>query len=198
MSAKIYVIGNKVDIPDERLVSTHECLDCIVFIGKMDYDPNVVAVVYFAERILPVLLELHPHLKFIIVGAHPSARVQALANGENVIVTGYVDSIEPYYQKATIVVVPMLTGAGIQNKIIQAMAYGCCVVTTSTGAEGLDIQHNEIAIVDGEGHIANTILRLLDDVGERRSMGRMAREYVIKKLSFQVVSEQFWKFVNNK
>ncbi len=198
MSANLYVVGNKVNIPDVSLLSRHESGDCIVFIGKMNYEPNVVAVTYFAERIFPNLLTRFPHLRFIIVGAHPDARVQKLTERKEITVTGYVDSLAPYYQKATIVVAPMLTGAGIQNKIIQAMSYGCCVVTTSIGAEGLDIQRGEIAIADGEEDMSRTILSLLGDVEKRREMGQLAREYVIDNLSEKVIGEQFWKFMNGK
>lgn len=198
MPAKLYVVGNKVNIPDTSLLSQHEFNNCIVFIGKMNYEPNVVAVTYFAELVFPNLLKCFSHLEFIIVGAHPNLRVQKLAEKNRVIVTGYVDSIEPYLRKATIVIAPMLTGAGIQNKIIQAMSYGCCVVTTPIGAEGLSICDGEIAIVEGEENMQRTILSLLNDVEKRREMGKKARKYVIENLSEEVISEQFWNFIENK
>ena len=198
MCKKVYVVGNKVNIPDCSLISQHNSKDCsLVFVGKMSYEPNVVAVTYFAEHVLPDLLKHYPQLKFMIVGAHPDMRVQKLAEKEGVQVTGYVDSIEPYFQNATIVVAPMLTGAGIQNKIIQAMSYGCCVVTTTIGAEGLNIQHNEIAIANGNGEIKQVILSLLSDVNKRREMGRLAREYVINNLSDEVIGKQFWAFIES-
>ena len=198
MSADLYVVGNKVNVPDASLVSRHEANDIIVFVGKMNYEPNVVAVTYFAGHIFPKLLLHYPGLRFVIVGTHPDARVMELAKKNGVEVTGYVDSIEPYYQRATIVVAPMLTGAGIQNKIIQAMSYGCCVVTTSIGAEGLDIRRGEIAVVDGEDNMVDMLLSLLGDRDKRREMGRLAREYVVNNLSGKVIGEQFWKFMDGK
>lgn len=191
----LHVVGNKVNIPDEALISQHENWGNIIFIGKMNYEPNIVAVTYFAEHIFPKLMMHHPSLRFVIVGALPDARVQKLGTYKNIIVTGYVNAVEPYYQKATIVACPMLTGAGIQNKIIQAMAYGCCIVTTPIGAEGLNIQHGELAIAN-ENNMVQTILSLLENKQKRKDMGKAAREYVIKNLSEQVISQQFWKFMN--
>lgn len=195
MKKEIYVIGNKVEIPDDILVSKHESDGILVFVGKMNYEPNVVAVTWFAEHVLPKLLVTYPNLQFQIVGAHPEKRILRLSDNPNIQVTGFVESIEPYFQRATIVVAPMLTGAGIQNKIIQAMSYGCCVVTTSIGAEGLTINHNEIAVWDDEDKMVNGIKLLLSDREKRASMGKVARKYVMDNLSPKVITEQFWTFM---
>lgn len=189
------MIGNKVEIPDDILVSKHESDGILVFVGKMNYEPNVVAVTWFAEHVLPKLLVTYPNLQFQIVGAHPEKRILRLSDNPNIQVTGFVESIEPYFQRATIVVAPMLTGAGIQNKIIQAMSYGCCVVTTSIGAEGLTINHNEIAVWDDEDKMVNGIKLLLSDREKRASMGKVARKYVMDNLSPKVITEQFWTFM---
>lgn len=198
MAKKIYVVGNSVDIPDNSRISQHDNNDTIIFIGKMSYNPNIVAVTFFVTQVFPILLLSFPHLKFVIVGATPDVRVQQLANNKNIIVTGFVDSIEPYLQHAAIVVAPMLTGAGIQNKIIQAMSYACCIVTTTIGAEGLNIVNNEIAIVDGAEEMAERITYLLRNKDERCLMGRTARQYVMNNLSEEVIIEQFWNFLEIK
>lgn len=195
MEKEIYVVGNKVEIPNDIFVSKHESDGILVFVGKMNYEPNVVAVTWFAEHVLPKLLVTYPNLQFQIVGAHPEKRIQRLSDKPNIQVTGFVESIEPYFQRATIVIAPMLTGAGIQNKIIQAMSYGCCVVTTSIGAEGLTINHNEIAVWDNEDKMVNGIKLLFSDREKRASMGKLARQYVIDNLSSKVIAEQFWTFM---
>lgn len=197
MEKEIYVIGNKVEIPDDVLISKHESDGILVFVGKMNYEPNVVAVTWFAERVLPKLLVTYPNLRFLIVGAHPEKRVQRLSDKPNIQVTGFVESIEPYFQRATIVVAPMLTGAGIQNKIIQAMSYGCCVVTTPIGAEGLTINHNEIAVWGSESEMIGGITNLLANRDKRIEMGRSARQYVIDNLSTEVIARQFWAFMDD-
>lgn len=195
MNKDVYVVGNKVDIPADILTSKHENEGILLFVGKMDYEPNVIAVTTFAERVLPRLLVIYPNLQFQIVGAHPDKRVQRLANNVNIQVTGFVDSLEPYFQRATIVIAPMLTGAGIQNKIIQAMSYGCCVVTTSIGAEGLTIIHNEIAVWDDEDEMVNGLTMLLSNREKRMETGKAARQYVIDNLSPEVIAKQFWAFM---
>ncbi len=198
MSAKqLHIVGNKVSIPDPIFISRHDHSDTIIFVGKMDYDPNVIAVSWFADHVFPELLICHPDLKFIIVGAHPSIPVQKLADRDNIIVTGYVESVEPFYQQASIVVATMLTGAGIQNKIIQAMSYGCCVLTTSIGAEGLNIENNEIAVVDGNKEMIEALTLLLGDREKRCAMGMAARQYVINNLSEHIIGKQFWEFIGD-
>ena len=191
---KISVVGNKVDLPAKACTCKHDVSDTLVFVGKMNYDPNVVAVTSFVDKIMPKLLVKHPHLKFKIVGAHPDNRVRQLES-ENVHVVGFVDSLEPFFQGATIVVAPMLTGAGIQNKILQAMSYGCCVVTTPIGAEGLIIKHNEIGVFSNADEMAEGINLLLGDRKKRVEMGDSARQYIIENMSDRNIAEQFWAFM---
>lgn len=197
MPKVIHTVGNMVDIPDSASIALHENENSIIFVGKMSYEPNVVAVTFFSTKIFPSLKARYPELKFIIVGANPDERVQRLSGQDGVVVTGFVDSVEPYFRDSTLVVAPMLTGAGIQNKIIQAMSYGCCVATTAIGAEGLTIHDNEIAIINSPDEWVSVLLNLLSDKGRRKEMGAKAREYIKSNLSREVISRQFWTFINS-
>lgn len=197
MSKIIHTVGNMVDIPDKDSIALHENQDCIIFVGKMSYEPNIVAVTFFSTKIYPFLKAKFPRLKFVIVGANPDERVKKLAEIEGVTVTGFVDSIEPYFKNSTIVVAPMLTGAGIQNKIIQAMSYGCCVATTPIGAQGLVIDNNEITIPHSEDEWISELILLLSNKDRRKEMGTKARTYIKNNLSKGVIAEQFWSFINS-
>ena len=196
MSKVIHNVGNMVDIPDENRIATHQSKDQVIFVGKMSYEPNIVAVNYFATKIFPELKKLYTDLKFTIIGANPDNRVKKLTEIDGITVTGFVDSVEPYFQNSTIVVAPMLTGAGIQNKIIQAMSYGCCVATSSIGAEGLSINNDEIAIYNNDTEWISGLKSLLSDINIRKEMGGKARDYIINNLSKDIIAEQFWKFID--
>lgn len=199
MRNNIYTIGNMTELPPENKISTfNNTENNIVFVGKMNYEPNIIATTYFANEIFPHILNYNNNVRFIIVGAYPNKKVKQLEKQPNIEVTGLVDSIEPYYQNATIIVAPMQTGAGIQNKIIQAMAYGCCVTTTQIGAEGLTIKNNEIAIFNNKQEWINGIINLLKDKNLRIEMGKKARKYAIDNLSKEIIAKQFWKFIDMK
>lgn len=197
MANIIYNVGNMVEIPDEQSIACHTNENQLIFVGKMSYEPNIIAVNYFAKKIFPKLRLLYPNIRFTIVGTNPDKKVLRLSEIDGIYVTGFVESISPFFQKSTIVVAPMLTGAGIQNKIIQAMSYGCCVATTSIGAEGLNITNKEIAIFNNENEWVDGIQRLLSSQTIRHEMGIRAREYIKNNLSYEAISNQFWNFIDS-
>ena len=196
MKKDIFVVGNLVDLPVETLLSKHDSDNIVLFVGKMSYEPNVIAVSYFAHKIFPILKSRFKQLKFIIAGANPDQRVVELEKITGIQVTGFVETLIPYFQKATVVIAPMLTGAGIQNKIIQAMSFACCVATTPIGAEGLDIRNNEIAVFSTDDEWISGLENLLIDRQERKAMGLKARTYVEENLSRNSISKQFDSFID--
>lgn len=191
MEKAIQVVGNMVDISE--YVPEKEGHN-LAFIGKMSYAPNILAVRNFVKNVLPLIRNKIPDVIFYIVGASPCREVLKLHDGKSVIVTGFVEDINEYFNLASIIVAPMLSGAGIQNKIIQAMGSGKCVVTTPIGAEGLIIK-NEIAIEDNDNDMAEEIIFLLNHKDVRCTMGQDARKYVQQNLSFDAISQQFYKLI---
>lgn len=196
MTKPIFTVGNMVDVPEDAALSLHDHDNNLIFLGKMSYEPNIVAVSFFAHSVFPELKKQFHDLKFIIVGANPDERVLKLASFPGVEVTGFVDSIEPYFHKATIMIAPMLTGAGVQNKILQSMSYGCCVATTPIGAEGLTINNNEIAIFNDAEDWIKGISSLLMNREERLAMGRKANDYIKANLSREIIQKQFDMFID--
>lgn len=196
MAKGIHVIGNTVDFINDDIV-TQNNNNILTFIGKMSYEPNIIAVWNFTKNVFPIIRKNVDNVTFYIVGANPDKRIQILNNSKDIIVTGYVDDIIEYLHKTTVVVAPMITGAGIQNKIIQAMALGCCVVTTDIGAEGLSIKKGEVSIVEANEKMAYDIVHLLNDIERRKTMGILAKEYVKENLSIEIISQQFNIFIND-
>jgi polysaccharide biosynthesis protein PslH len=112
----------------------------VLFVGSMDYHPNIDAVQYFADEIWPALHHQLPSAVFTIVGRNPSKKVRALASRTAIEVTGTVRDVRPYYRESFVAVVPLRMGAGTRLKILEAMAAGLPVVSTALGAEGLAAQ----------------------------------------------------------
>jgi glycosyltransferase involved in cell wall biosynthesis len=148
----------------------------LVFFGKMDYLPNVLAAEWFAHEVLPLLPE---HLRFTIVGACPSARVRALAS-ERVEVTGFLADPYPILRGALAVVAPMLTGGGIQNKLLEAMALGCLTINTRHATRALvDVRPGiHLLVADTPSEFASQIQLIELDPARYASIGPAAREYI--------------------
>ncbi|MEO7775879.1 MAG: TIGR03087 family PEP-CTERM/XrtA system glycosyltransferase, partial [Fibrobacteria bacterium] len=119
---RVSVVANGVELErfSELARKPAEC--DLAFVGMMDYGPNIEAVIFFVERIWPLVRKRHPRARFTIVGARPTREVKALAETEGVTVTGFVEDVRDYLATATLVVVPLEVARGIQNKILEAMA----------------------------------------------------------------------------
>jgi polysaccharide biosynthesis protein PslH len=155
----------------------------ICFVGSMDWLPNVRAAHYLVREIMPLVWNLNPQIKCFIVGRKPGPEVQALGS-DRVIVTGEVPSVREYYERAALVVVPVPDGGGVKIKLVEAMALGKAVVSTSAGAAGLSVEHDRhLMIADRAQEFADAIVRLLDDEPKRRELGGCAREFVAANLS---------------
>jgi polysaccharide biosynthesis protein PslH len=146
----------------------------IVFTGSMDWEPNIDAVDYFCAQIWPRIRKEFPGAQFQIVGRKPAARVLRLAS-DSVEVTGTVPSVEEYLDKASAVVVPLRIGGGTRLKIFEAMAMGKALVSTSIGAEGLDIESGrDLLLADDPGAFAEAVLLLLRNPGIRLKIEKAA------------------------
>jgi len=149
-----HIIGTRNGFADRR---------DIVFIGGYQHLPNVDAVKYFVSNVLPHLRKLLPGVRFYVVGSKPPAEFQLLA-AEDVIVTGFVENLNPLLDRMRISVAPLRYGAGIKGKIGTALAAGLPVVATSLAAEGMSLTDGEtILIADDPEFFAQTVSRLYND-----------------------------------
>ena len=146
----------------------------IVFTGSMDWEPNIDAMEYFCREIWPSIVNQFPAAKFQIVGRNPHSRVKQLASA-TVEVTGTVPSVSDYLRDAAVVIVPLRIGGGTRLKIFEAMAMGKALVSTTIGAEGLDVKSGDNCILaDDPASFANSILTLLSDAPLRRKYEKAA------------------------
>ena len=163
----------------------------LIYIGSMDWYPNEDAVTFFADEVLPRIHEKLPNVQFSAVGGNPSARVQKLAANPQIQVTGRVPEIKPYFARATVFVVPLRIGSGTRLKILEALAMGKAVVSTTVGAEGLDLGiGEEILIADEPKAFAEAVLRLLTDASLRRRLGEKGRARVERDYDWRSIGEK--------
>jgi sugar transferase (PEP-CTERM/EpsH1 system associated) len=160
----------------------------VLFVGSMNYAPNVDAAEYFCHDILPRIAETIPDVHFSIVGANPPPSVTRLAVEGRVHVTGFVPDVRPYYAAAAAVVVPLRVGGGIRMKILEGMALGVPVVSTSIGAEGLGlVPGRDLLIADTPDDFAASVVRLVRDRELRRRLAAQARRTAEQRFSWDAV-----------
>jgi sugar transferase (PEP-CTERM/EpsH1 system associated) len=159
----------------------------LVFTGAMDYFANVEAMLYFSREILPLIQKAIPDVKLYIVGSNPSTEIRRLGeNHQNIFVTGYVDQVQPYVQKSAVFVAPMRIARGLQNKILEAMAMGVPVVTTSLGFEGITaVPGKDIFVEDQPDHFAKQVIRLMTDPELRKTVSSNARRVIEENYNWE-------------
>ncbi len=160
----------------------------LVFDGTMDFRPNVDAVVWFVDKVWPLIKAERPETQFFIVGRSPAPQVQALARMPGVTVTGAVEDTRAWVAQASVYVVPMRMGGGVRLKVLQAMAMERAIVSTPMGAEGIAIkQGKEMLLAQSPAAFANAMLSLLADPQRRATLGRAARELVSARYAWSVL-----------
>lgn len=162
----------------------------IVFTGSMDWEPNIDAMEYFCQQIWPRVRAAYPEAIFQIVGRNPHPKIQRLAC-ESVQVTGTVPSVAEYLRDASLVIVPLRIGGGTRLKIFEAMAMGKAVISTSIGAEGLDVQSGrDLLLADDVSAFADAILILLRDASLRRKY-ELAAVQLASQYDWSRIAAQF-------
>jgi sugar transferase (PEP-CTERM/EpsH1 system associated) len=158
----------------------------IVFMGAMDYLPNVDAVLFFSREVLPRIKREIPDLKFVVVGMNPSPKIKKLAaENKDIWVTGYVPDARPYIQQAAVSVVPLRIACGVQNKILQAMAMGVPVVTTRQAASGLPVvPDHDLLVAEDTNLFADRVVELIKDAEFRMEIAKNARQAMEKSFSW--------------
>ena len=172
-----------------------ECTIC--FMGKMNYAPNVDAVRHFVSAVWPGLKKEYPQLVFTIIGGNATAEILKLGQTEGIELCGFVENPAVLLQEATLVIAPMVSGSGLQNKIVQAMYLGCTVVTTPVGADGLTgVTGEELIVAEAGEEFCGKLIRYLapEAEEERRKTGERAREYIREHYSYEKIQNDILTF----
>ena len=170
------VVGNGVDLDYFRPAGSSKRPASIIFTGVMDYFPNVDAVLWFCDEILPVVQKQVPEANLTICGSRPATAVRRLSKRRGVTVTGRIPDIRPYVDQAEVFVAPLRMGRGIQNKLLEALAMGLPSVASTAAWSGTLVPKEEgVLVTDNPREFAEDVVRLLRDGDYRSAMARRAR-----------------------
>lgn len=188
--ARIEVIPNGVDVEYYSEGSgrgERDDRNAVLFVGSMDYGPNIEGAVLLVREVWPVLRARHPHLRLLLVGSRPAPEVRSLAQVPGVTVTGTVEDVRSYYREASAAVVPLRVGGGTRLKIMEAMACGVPVVSTTLGAEGLGVEHGrDLLIADTAAEMAAAVASLVNDAALAGSLAEAGRALVRERYDWPI------------
>jgi glycosyltransferase involved in cell wall biosynthesis len=190
---RVEVIPNGVDADRFRPMPDIEVApETVAFVGAMSFPPNVAAVGWFARTVLPLIHETRPGVRLVVAGRDPAPSVVAFAEDPAITVTGAVDDVRPYLARAAVVLAPMVSGSGIKNKVLEALAMGRPVVTTALGAEGVAAEPGrDFLIADGPEAFAEAVLALLDEPGRAAEMGNRGRALVERLYTWDTCAARY-------
>jgi glycosyltransferase involved in cell wall biosynthesis len=171
----------------------------LVFVGSMDWMPNIDGVTYFSQEIMPLILSRKPDCRVAIVGRAPASSITRLAEIQpNLSVTGLVPDIRPYLWGSKVSIVPLRIGGGTRLKIYESMAARIPVVSTSIGAEGLPVSDGKnIVLADDPRQFAEACLELLADSDKRRRLAADAWDLVASHHSWRRAAECFERILES-
>jgi glycosyltransferase involved in cell wall biosynthesis len=176
---KIDVIPNGVDLEHFGFRQFEAQRNLLVFCAKLDYFPNEDAALHFARSVWPVVKSRRPELQLEIVGNRPPRSVRQLDGKDNIRVIASVPDVRPFLGRAWVALCPIRIRAGIQNKMLEAMALGVPLVATPICCPGLQVEAGKhLLVADGPEQFASSIELLLDDVTLREELIREGRAYV--------------------
>ena len=173
----------------------------VLISGMMNYAPNALSAIYFVEQVLPLVRKQRPETVCVIVGAYPTDEVKALGrNHAGVIVTGFVDDVLPYMRSAAVYVAPAISGTGIKNKVLQAMAMEKGIVATQLSMDGIpQAKHGEqVLIANSPEGLASETLRLLVDRTLCRRLGKAAFACIREHYSWQCIVSNLYEILTDK
>lgn len=190
--ARVVAIPNGVDTDYFRPTGAQNARRSIVFVGSLNWYPNVSAVEFLLREIWPALKQAVPDLALDLVGSAPPPAIVALAAGlKDVRVYGFVDDVRPYMEQALLYVCPIRDGGGTKLKLLDAFAMGKCVVAHPIACEGIAaLPGKEVALAESAAEFVSAMRELLAEPERRTAMGRAARELVVARYGFAEIGRR--------
>jgi sugar transferase (PEP-CTERM/EpsH1 system associated) len=179
---KYFIPGTESDVISGR----------IVFVGSMDWQPNIDGMLWFVREILPRIKNTKPLCSLVIVGRKPHKCIQSLHSPEEgVVVTGSVDDVRPYVRSAEVVVAPLRYGGGTRLKILEAFAMGKAVVSTTLGCEGIDCRDEEhLQVRNTPAHFAGAVVELMADPSLRARIGSSGCKLAHERYTWSAIQQK--------
>ncbi len=186
--SRLHVVKNGVNLKYFRFFPNGYDPNKIVFHGNMNYLPNVDAALYFYRDVFPRIKKERPAAKLYLVGTAPAKQILDLKKFSDVFVTGRLNDLRPQLRDAAVSICPLRAGAGLQNKVLEAMAIGAPVVTTTVGLEGIDVEPGKhLELADSPEAFAEKVLSFLKEPDKRAEFSRNARQLVERKYTWEKV-----------
>ncbi len=181
----IAVMPNGVDTEYFTPLASPRQEETLVFCAKLDYYPNSHAILHFCREVLPRIWGRRPGVRLQLVGNNPPEAVRNLASDERITVTGYVPDIRPYLGAAAVALAPLHVAAGMQNKVLEALAMGTPMVATPGSCRSLQVEDGvHLLVAEGDQAFADAALRLLEDRQLAQNVGWAGRQFVVQNFSW--------------
>jgi sugar transferase (PEP-CTERM/EpsH1 system associated) len=192
----VTVIDNGVDLSYFQPTQTNLTGKKLVFTGSMDWRPNQDAVQYFADELLPVFKQQEPSIEATFVGRNPPEHINKLDGVDGITITGTVDDVRPYIDQASAYIVPLRIGGGSRLKILEAFAMKKPVISTTVGAEGLDVTDGEnILLADDPETFVKRVRQVLSDPDLARRLGANGRKLVEQQYGWDALAGKLENFL---
>lgn len=198
---KVEVIPNGVNVPSKKYADAvnEQIPQFLIFCGSLWSIPNAEGLHWFCNKIWPQITKEYPHLKLLVVGSGELPVKYSINQTENIEFTGAVNDVKEFYNKATISIVPLLTGSGTRLKILEAMGMGVPVVSSSKGAEGINSANGfDILIADNEELFAKQVIELLKNKEQRLAIQKNALKLVSENYDWNIIGDSMSDFITNK
>jgi len=189
---KVDCVPTGVDPHAFRPVASAPGSKTILSVATMSWPPNEDAVLYFCSEIYPLVKRRVPEARLVLAGSRPAGAVKRLEADPSISVPGFVEDIHELASKCAVFIVPLRCGSGIRVKILNAMAMGLPVVSTTVGCEGIDVTDGENILIGDEPEVfASQVARLLEDPAERLRLGYTGREFIMRSHAWDVILPKF-------